>query len=117
MSAFFFGKKMTESTPQFEIADKLGSTSQYSGSVNQSGTFLPAVAGDPIDGVSIRNAIDQPFASRLEFSYDGGTSWCRLAVGEARDDELRGDTTQIKIRAAGALTTCNYEVIMNRGPR
>lgn len=107
---------MGNSTPQMEIKDSVGVTNQYSGSVNQTGIFLPLVAGDPIDSVGIRNAIDQPFASRLEFSYDGGTSWSRLAVGESRQDDLRGEIKQIKIRAAGTLTTCNYEVIMNRGP-
>ena len=107
---------MGDLIPQVEIKDFLGETLQYSGSVNQTGIFLPTVAGNPIDHVSIRNAIDQPFASRLEFSYDGGTNWCKLAVGEARDDELRGGITQIKIRAAGALTSCNYEVILARGP-
>lgn len=107
---------MTDSIPQFEIKDSVGETLQYSGSVNQTGVSIPAVAGNPIDHVSIRNAIDQPFASRLEFSFDGGTNWSRLAVGEARDDELRGGITQIKIRAAGSLTTCNYEIILARGP-
>jgi hypothetical protein len=108
---------MNDSLPQFEITDQLGGTYTYAGTVDQTGITLPSVADDPIDGVGIRCAIDQPFASRLEFSYDNGSSWFRLAVGEAREDELRGYKTQIKIRAAGPLTTCNYEIIMNRGPK
>jgi len=108
---------MTDSIPQFEITDNVGTTNQYSGTVDQTGISLPTVAGDPIEEVGIRCAIDQAFPSRLEFSYDGGTNWSRLAVGEAREDELRGSITQIKIRAAGTLTTCKYEVIMNRGPK
>lgn len=108
---------MTDSIPQFEITDQIGSTDMFSGTVDGTGINLPAVAGDPIDEIGIRNPVDQPFASRLEFSYDGGTNWFRLAVGEAREDELRGYKTQIRIRAAGSLTTCKYEVIMNRGPK
>ena len=107
---------MTESTPQFEIKDSIGSTDMFAGTVDQIGIYLPAIAGDPIDNVGIRNAIDQAFASRLEFSYDG-SNWFRLAVGESREDDLRGNITQIRIRAAGSLTTCKYEVIMNRGPK
>lgn len=107
---------MVHSTPQMEITDQVGTTNQYSGSVDQTGILLPALAEDPIEEIGIRCAIDQPFASRLEFSYDGGTNWSRLAVGEAREDELRGQIKQIKIRAAGSLSTCKYEVIMNRGP-
>ncbi len=108
---------MPDSIPQFEVTDQLGTTGMYAGTVDQTGISLPSVAGDPIDSVGIRNTIDQPFASRLEYSYDNGTNWCRLAVGEARDQDLRGYVTQIKIRAAGSLTTCKYEVIMNRGPK
>lgn len=108
---------MSDSLPQTEITDQLGSTDMFSGSVDATGINLPTIAGDPIDEIAIRCAIDQPFASRLEFSYDGGTNWARLAVGEAREDELRNYVTQIKIRAAGSLATCKYEVIMNRGPK
>jgi hypothetical protein len=108
---------MTDSLPQVEITDQVGATYQYSGTVNAVGISLPTTADDPIDEIGIRCAIDQAFLSRLEFSYDNGINWSRLAVGETREDELRGYITQIKIRAAGSLSTCKYEVIMNRGPK
>lgn len=108
---------MTDSIPQFEMTDSLGSTDTYAGTVDATGISLPSVAGNNIDEIGIRCTIDQPFASRLEFSYDGGTTWIRLAASEAREDELRGDIKQIKIRAAGSLPTCKYEIIMNRGPK
>jgi len=106
---------MADLLEEFEITNVLGITAMLSGSVNASGINLPTVATTDIEEVAIRCAIDQPFASRLEFSYDGGTTWCRLAVGEAREDMFRGSIKQIRIRSAGSLATCNYEVIMNRG--
>lgn len=106
---------MVDIAPEFETTDRLGETLQFSGSVGTAPTNIPSVAGTDIEEFAIRCSIDQPIASRLEFSYDGGTSWARLGVGEAREDEFRGSIKQIKIRAAGPLTAVNYEIIMNRG--
>lgn len=107
---------MTDSIPQFEMADKVGTTDTFTGTVTTTAINLPTIASTYIDEIGIRCTIDQPFASRLEFSYDGGTNWFRLCVGESSHVEPRGNITQVKIRAAGTLTTCKYEVIMNRGP-
>lgn len=109
---------MPESIAQMEIIDSVGVTETFAGTVNATGISLPPTPGDYfIDDLGIRCTIDQPESSRLEFSYDGGANWLRLGVGESREDSIRGSLTQIKIRAAGALPTCKYEVVLNRGPR
>ena len=100
--------------PEFEITDLVGSTDTYTGTVDSSGIYIPSSPGNIIEEISIRNAVDQPIASRLEFSYDG-INWFRLLVGESREDEFRGAIRQIQIRSAGSLSTCKYEIIMNRG--
>lgn len=106
---------MVDLAPEFESTDTLGSTLTFAGTVGTTPTAFPTVAGANIEEIGIRNALDQPFASRLEFSYDGGVTWLRLAVGEAREDEFRGSIKQIYLRAAGTLVTCKYEIIMNVG--
>ena len=108
---------MTDNAPQFEQTDKLGVSESYCGTTDATGITLPASPGAYlIDEIAVRCSIDQPFASRLEFSFDSGTNWHRLAVGEAWAEEPRGNISQIKIRAAGALSTAQYEIRVNRGP-
>jgi hypothetical protein len=98
-----------------EMTDSAGTTTTFTGTATTTPVTLPPVAGNRIEELSIRCRVDQPTATRLEFSIDGGTNWIRLRVGESRDEEPRGDLTQIQLRAAGTLTDAIYEVIMNRG--
>ena len=105
---------MADNIPEFETTDKLGTTDEFCGTVDAFGIKVPPVPGNKIDEISIRSAIDQPAATRLEFSFNG-ICWFRLCVGESREEEPRGTITQVCIRAAGALPTANYEIVMNRG--
>lgn len=106
---------MVDNAPEFETTDKLGSTDEFTGLVGSTAILIPPVAGTKIDEISIKAAIDQPAARRLEFSFNG-TDWFRLSVGESREEEPRGDIRQVYIRAAGPLSQVNYEIVMNRGP-
>jgi hypothetical protein len=107
---------MADVLPEFESTDVLGTTDTYTGSVGTTAVNVPASAGNHIDELSIRCAVDQITIKRLEFSLDGGTNWFRLRVGEFYTEEPRGSITQIKIRAAGVgVTSVNYEISMNRG--
>jgi len=107
---------MVDLREEFEQTDVLGSTDEFTGTVNTFGTSLPPVAGTAIEEISIRCTVDQPFKKRLEFSFDN-INWFRLKVGESREEEPRGGTiTQVHIRAAGVgVTSVKYEVVMNRG--
>lgn len=111
---------MVDSLSEFESTDKVGSTDEYTGTVDNFGILVPTVAGNRIDEISIRCRVDQPAATRLEFSFNG-TDWFRLKVGESREEEPRNkdksnnDIRQVRIRAAGSLTTAMYEIVMNRG--
>ena len=111
---------MVDSQAEFESTDKVGTTDEFTGTVNNFGTTIPAVAGNEIDEISIRCRVDQPAATRLEFSFNG-IDWFRLKVGESREEEPRkrdksgNIIRQVQIRAAGSLTTAQYEIVMNRG--
>lgn len=101
---------------EFEMTDKEGTTVMYAGAVGTAGANIPSVAGKYIDEIGIRCAVDQANNRRLEFSFDAGTTWHRLRVGEWRETEPRGTITQVRLRAAGTgVTTVNYEVEINYG--
>lgn len=105
---------MAYNVSEMEMVDQAGSTDTYTGTATTTPASIPAVAGNRIEELSIRCRVDQPTATRLEFSIDGGANWIRLRVGESRDEEPRGNITQIQVRAASTATAI-YEVIMNRG--
>lgn len=104
---------MVDLNPEFETTDKLGSTDEFTGTVTTFATLIPSTAGNKIDEISIRCRVDQPAATRLEFSFDG-VNYFRLKVGESREEEPRGDITQVYLRASGTSSAI-YEVVMNRG--
>lgn len=104
---------MSNVKAEFEMTDKEGSTVLYTGTVNASGAWIPAVSGKYIDELSIRCRVDQPAATRLEYSFDNVT-FHRLKVGEMREEEPRGNITQVRLRASG-LATAIYEVAVNYG--
>jgi hypothetical protein len=94
-----------------------GTTTPFVGTTTNTttGDLIPSTEGNLITAYSIRCAVDQPTATRLEFSIDDGISWHRLRVGEGYWDTVK-NTRQIKIRAAGtAITQANYEIILQRG--
>lgn len=106
---------MVDAMPEFEQTDQLGSTDEFSSSVGTTAVKVPPTAGNDIEEIGIRCAVDQPPNTRLEYSYDG-INYRRLRVGESREDEPRGSIKQVWVRAAGSgITTCKYEIIMNRG--
>ena len=105
---------MSNIPAEFEQTDKVGTTVLYSGTVNAAGVWIPAVAGKYIDELSIRCRVDQPAATRLEYSFDN-VVFHRLKVGEMREEEPRGDIAQVRLRAAGSLATAIYEVAINYG--
>ena len=105
---------MSNIPAEFEQTDKVGTTVLYSGTVNAAGVWIPAVAGKYIDELSIRCRVDQPAATRLEYSFDNVT-FHRLKVGEMREEEPRGTITQVRLRSSGALATAIYEVAINYG--
>lgn len=105
---------MAESLPQFESKDDLGTTQQFTGSVGTSNASIPAVAGNAISEVLIRNPTSNLITKNLLFSFDGGTTFQSLSTGEAIIWTMKGRPTQIIIKGSAAAT--NYEVILNREP-
>lgn len=94
---------------EFESTDKEGTTVLYAGSVTTTPTTI-SNSGKALDEVSIRCAVDQTITLRLLFSFDNVT-YHKLKVGEMREEEPRGNVTQLYLKALSG--TVNYEVAAN----
>ncbi len=100
--------------PIGDSAQDFGSTSQFAGSVSTSVTNVPSSAGDPIATCLIRNA-ETSGNKRLLYCIDGsGTVFHSLGPGEWISHPLKGNITQVKVKAS--YSNVNYEVTLNREP-
>ena len=103
---------MADVTTQFEIQDIKGSTKHYASSVGTSPTLLPASADKIITSIFLENIItNSPATRELSFSFDGGTSYTALRVGESIIWSPKGEIKQIYIQANAG--TINYNAIIN----
>jgi len=95
-----------------DIQFGLGKTSVFTGSTNIGQiASIPESAGQPIQQLSIRCAIDQQNTHRLQFSIDGQINWIKLAPGEAFSIAPRGEIRQIHLDGGGTHSV-SYEVVI-----
>lgn len=95
-----------------EVDDALiGSTKQYSGTLDPGVTLVPDVAGEIIKTVLIRCPTQTPQSNRLLYSIDGGSIYHTLSPGEFIGWSLRGAQTQIQLQPNQAGVA--YEVTVN----
>lgn len=103
---------MTDSAPQFEVTDTKGSTGHYNGSVGTTTVAIPTVADKVISSCWIENDIDNtPTTKKLSFSFDGGTTFTELKLGESMIWSPKGDKKQIHVK--GNVAGVSYKVIIN----
>ncbi len=102
----------SDPVPVTSLPDTAGDTLQFAASVTAV-ISLPTVAGNAISLALVRCKNDQAQSKRLEVSFDGGSTFMELSPGEFVGWPLKGDQTQIQIKAA---TTTDYEIIINRVP-
>lgn len=105
---------MSDSLPQFEVEDDLGTTEQYVGSVDTTNFQIPQIPTTAISEVLVRCPVQTPSSKRLLYSFNGGTTFDQLAPGEAIVWNLRGEPTSIIIK--GNTTNVLYSVILNKQP-
>ena len=90
----------------------VGTIKLFAGSVTTA-VQVPAVAGNVIISIGIRNTVDQAAARRLEFSYDN-VVYHVLKVGEGRDENPLGEPRQVWVRSNSGASV-NYEMAINFG--
>jgi len=109
---------MVDQPPEFEIADVLGNTTIFSGTVGTTPVDVPTVAGGIIQSFSIFSPQTNTLASLLQFSIDGGTIYEPGYVNNSGETvKLKtspggGATTQIKVKANQAGV--DFIIKMNR---
>lgn len=104
---------MADQLPEFEIEDINGSNDHYNGAIGVTAAPLPAVAGNVIAAVYLVNKkTNTPQTRELYLSLDGGTTFITLFVGDDILLPVRGNRTQIHIKANAAGV--NYECILYR---
>lgn len=106
---------MVHNPSQFEVADDLGTTSMFGGSVGAGNTSIPTVAGNQINEVMIRNPSANGILKNLLYSFDGGTTFFTLTAGEFILWTMKGNA-QKQVIIKGNIAAVAYEILMNREP-
>jgi hypothetical protein len=97
--------------PSSEIQDLSGSTAHFSGTASTSVTTIPAVANKIISEVFYKCDTQTPITKLCLISFDNGTSWLSLSVGEAIAWSVKGRIKQIKVKAS--TTGVTYQGLIN----
>ena len=104
---------MVDQLPEFESADKKGSSNVYTGTVGTSWTAVPAASGNKIQEIKVVCDWDQTFTNYLEVSLDGGTTTKeRMYPGGFTSDVIKGTLTQIHLK--GNVASVKYTVTLNK---
>lgn len=103
---------MADLSPQFESADLQGSTDHFNGTVGTTAITVPSTPGNVIAEVMVKNARTNPSTNELYVSFDGGTNFFTIEPRTAVAWSVRGNKTQIHIKAS--MSNTGYEIILNR---
>jgi hypothetical protein len=97
-----------------ETSDLEGSSDHFNGTVGTSSTAVPASAGAIISELFLRNPKANTSGVTLSISFDGGTTFMDFNRGEGFGWSVKGNKTQVHIKASAASTA--YQIVMNREP-
>lgn len=100
-----------EISPGFEMQDLIGQTKHYNGTISTSPTTLPAVADKTISEVIFKCPYQTPQTKTCSISFDGGTTYFTLAVGEFLGWSVKGEIEQVKIK--GSTSGVTYDMLIN----
>jgi hypothetical protein len=110
---------MAHQAPDFETKDVYGKTQHFSGSVGTSSLLVPAVAGNKISSILIKNPASNGVNDILSVAFDGGTTYITLKRGEfaAWSPKNNASNTPItQVRIIGSSASVNYESVMDFEP-
>lgn len=101
-----------DAAPGFEIEDLNGTTTHFSGTLTTSNVSLPASATTVISELIFKCPYQTPTSRTCLISFDGGTNFFALAVGEFIGWTPKGRIRQVVVKSNTAGTT--YDMVMNR---
>lgn len=107
---------MTDSVPQFEMTDTLGSTVHVNGPAGTTSAInIPTVAGPIISEILLMvDPVLTPASGKIELSFDGGTTWFPVFQGGSLAWSPKGNITQFKLKASN--NNHKYYILINREP-
>jgi hypothetical protein len=110
---------MAHQAPDFETKDVYGKTQHFAGSVGLSSVLVPAVAGNKISSILVKNPSINGTTAIISVAFDGGTTYLTLKRGEfaswsPKNNSSNSPITQIRI--VGSEATTYYEIIMDSEP-
>lgn len=106
---------MADRLPEYEVADKSGSTDTFVGTATTSFVAVPAVAAGDIQEFSVECDEDQDLQRTLEVSLDGGTTtFAKLYPTGHVSGIIKDVKTQIHIK--GSVNGVAYTIVLSREP-
>jgi len=91
-----------------ETQNTSGVTSHENGTVGTSAIDIPSSAGNVIQAILIDNTDN---SKDLLVSFDGGTNYKTITPESILSWLLKGNQTQVKLKASGATTS--FEILLN----
>lgn len=101
-----------DAPPGFEIQDLDGTTTHFSGTLLTTNTAIPGSATTVISELIFKCPYQTPTSRTCQISFDGGTSFFTLGVGEFIGWTPKGRIKQVHIKSNTSGTT--YDLIINR---
>lgn len=99
--------------------DVLGKTKHYNGTIGLASALVPAVSGDKISQVIVKNSNSNAFSRVIYVAVDGGTDYFTLQKGESliwHPKNNASSTPITQIRILGDAASVAYEIIMDFEP-
>ncbi len=101
-----------DSKAEFEITDNKGSTLQFDGTVDDTGSVFPDPAQTPVSEFIVQCPDDQDIDNRLLISVNGSDFLTIQPSGHWAWTPKGRSVTQITLKANTGATT-KYELVMN----
>lgn len=107
----FSDSRAADIYPGFETQDLTGSTVHYNGTMGTSNVAIPTVADKVMAEVLVKCPYQTPLSVECYVSFDSGTTFFTLGVGEYLGWSLKGNIKQIYIK--GSTAGVAYQIIAN----
>ena len=105
---------MTDRLPEFEQADKKGSTVVYTGTVSTAWVAVPfSPTANDIQSISVEADVNNAITNTLSVSLDAGTTTVAILYPTGHYYQLVKGVGQYQVWIMGFAAGCAYRIIIN----
>jgi hypothetical protein len=101
-----------DTAPGFETQDLEGTTAHFNGSLTTSSVAVPTTGTTIISELLFKCPYQTPTTRNCQISFDGGTTFFTIDVGEFIAWSVKGRRTQVHVKSNTASTS--YIMVINR---